>query len=241
MMIIPAVDLMGGKVVRLTRGDPLSKTSYEHLGDPVTVARRWESEGARLLHIVDLDATMGLGNNAEIVRTIVNSVHVPVQVGGGIRTVLVAIDYLEMGVSRIILGSLAFEDHSRVKLISDNYGSDRIAVALDNLHGKVMVEGWRVSTGLSVKDAISMFSSLGVKFFLVTSVARDGTLMGPDLAMLREVCGYRGVYIIAAGGIGSLEDLVNLQGIGVYGVVIGKAFYEGKIRLEDALEISPQR
>ncbi len=237
MKIIPAIDLMSGKVVRLLQGEPSTRKSYEHLGDPVTVARKWESEGASFLHIVDLDAAFGLGSNIEIIRAVVNSVNVPVQVGGGIRSLEAAKGYLDMGIKRVIIGSLAFEDPSQVKLILDDFGSDRVAVALDHLCGKVMVRGWRASTDLMVDEAISSFSSMGVKFFLVTSVAKDGTLTGPDLTMLSRIRGFQGIHIIAAGGISSLEDLVNLERIGVYGVVIGKALYEEKIRLRDALKI----
>jgi len=238
MQIIPAIDLMNGKVVRLLRGEPSTKKSYEHQGDPVTIARKWESEGAGLLHIVDLDAPFGFGSNAEVVMAIADSVKVPVQVGGGIRSLEVAKNYLEKGIYRIILGSLAFEDSSKVKLVVDDFGSDRVAVALDHLYGKVMVGGWKAPTDFRVDEAISIFSSLGFRFFLVTSVARDGTLMGPDLDTLSKVCSFPGVHIMAAGGISNLEDLINLRRIGVYGVVIGKALYEERICLKDALRIS---
>lgn len=237
MEILPAVDLMGGEVVRLLRGDPATRKAYEHLGDPITVAQRWESEGARYLHIVDLDAALGLGNNMEAINGIVDAVGIPVQVGGGIRSPNIAHDYLKMGVGRIVLGSLAFRDPCQVGAILDSYGSGRVVVALDNIKGKVVVRGWRASTEFTVEESISMFSSIGVNIFLVTAVAKDGTLMGPDLDMLNRIVCLRNVLTIAAGGISSLEDLVSLDNIGIYGVVIGKALYEGKIRLADVLKI----
>jgi len=238
MEIIPAIDLMDGKVVRLVRGDPSAKKSYEHLRDPVVVAQKWESEGARILHVVDLDAALGLGSNFAAVRGVVRSVNAAVQVGGGIRSLESARDYLSMGARRVILGSLAFEDPSQLKLVLGSFGSDYVAVALDHLYDKVMVKGWKAATEVRVDEAISKFSFLGVRFFLVTSVARDGTLTGPDLSTLSRICGFSGVDVIAAGGISSLEDLINLKRIGVYGVVIGKALYEGRIRLRDALEVA---
>ncbi|MFQ6095087.1 MAG: 1-(5-phosphoribosyl)-5-[(5-phosphoribosylamino)methylideneamino]imidazole-4-carboxamide isomerase [Candidatus Bathyarchaeia archaeon] len=235
MEIIPAIDLMKGKVVRLLRGDPATQKAYNQLGDPVTVAQRWESEGAGYLHIVDLDAALGLGSNTYVIRAIVDAVGVPVQVGGGIRSLDIAEDYLKMGVNRIILGSLAFKDPSQVKAILNTHGSGRVVVALDNIQGKVVVRGWRASTRFTVEESVSMFSSLGVKIFLVTSVAKDGTLMGPDLDVLSRVCHFQGVHIIAAGGISNLEDLLVLKRLGVWGVVVGKALYEGLFSLGEAL------
>jgi len=238
MEVIPAIDLMGGEVVRLLRGEPSTRKTYEHLRDPLTVARKWESEGARFLHIVDLDAAFGLGSNTEMIKAIFSSVGLRVQVGGGIRSLDFARDYLNMGINRVILGSLALEDPSRVKLILNEFGSDRAVIALDHLYGKVVVKGWKTPTNLGVYEAMSRFSSLGVKFFLVTSVARDGALTGPDLKTLSRICSLRGVYVMASGGISSLEDLINLKGMQVYGAIIGRALYEGRVRLREALKIA---
>jgi len=238
MEIIPAIDLMDGKVVRLLRGDPATKKTYEHLGEPVTVAERWLSEGARFLHIVDLDATLGLGNNSKVIRKIVNTVEAPVQVGGGIRSLDIARGYFNIGVSRVILGSLAFEDPSQVKLLLDESGSGCVVIAVDHIHGEVMTRGWKTSAGLSVDEAVSRFLSLGAKFFLVTSISRDGTLTSLDFETLNRISNFRDARIIASGGTSSLEDLVNLKRIGIYGVVIGKALYEEKIRLKDAVKIA---
>jgi phosphoribosylformimino-5-aminoimidazole carboxamide ribotide isomerase len=232
--VIPAVDLMGGKVVRLVRGDPKLATSYERLGDAVSFAKRWEAEGAGLIHVVDLDATLELGSNLNVVESILRAVKVPLQIGGGIRTLELARQLFDLGVSRCVLGSVAFSNPSLVKVLLDEFGDDRVVVALDNLGGIVLARGWKDSARITVPEAVTKFSGIGVKFFLVTSVARDGTLAGPDLESLSQLC-RQGADVIAAGGIGSLDDLVALKDLGVGAAVIGKALYEGKFSLGEAL------
>jgi phosphoribosylformimino-5-aminoimidazole carboxamide ribotide isomerase len=234
MEVIPAVDIMGGMVVRLLRGDPKSATSYDHLGDPVALAKRWEREGARIVHVVDLDAALGLGSNVATIEEIVGAVSVPVQAGGGIRTLSKARELLGKGVYRVMLASLALKEPSAVKVLRDEFGRNRIVVALDNLDSVVMVRGWKESSSVPVDDAVAKFSRLGVRFFLVTSVARDGTMSGPDLETLARLS-RRDIAVIAAGGIGRLEDLVTLKRLGLYGVVVGKALYEGSFTLSKAL------
>jgi phosphoribosylformimino-5-aminoimidazole carboxamide ribotide isomerase len=232
--VIPAVDLMGGKVVRLVRGDPKLATSYGHLGDPVSIAKRWEAEGARFIHVVDLDAALRLGSNLSVVESLAEAVKVPLQVGGGIRGLESARRLFDLGVNRCVLGSAAFSKPSVVKVLVDEFGKDRVVVALDNLEGSVMIRGWKTSAKVAVTDAVVRFSKLGVKLFLVTSVARDGTLSGPDLDSLSQLC-RQGINVIAAGGIGSLDDLVALKRLGVVAVVVGKALYEGRFSLGEAL------
>jgi len=234
MEVIPAVDIMNGKVVRLLKGDPEYVESYEHLGDPVTLARRWESEGARIIHVIDLDAALGCGSNIRVIEEIIGEVGVPLQVGGGIRSLDAARALLEKGVSRVILGSLAFKEPAAVETVLEEYGENRLVVALDHLYGVVMVHGWKASARMTVDEAVAKFSGLGVTLFLVTSVARDGTMSGPDLETLTRLR-REGVKLIAAGGIRSLEDLVALKRLGVYGVVVGKALYEGLFSLGKAL------
>jgi phosphoribosylformimino-5-aminoimidazole carboxamide ribotide isomerase len=232
--IIPAVDLMDGKVVRLVRGDPKLTTSYERLGDPVSVAKKWEAEGACFVHVVDLDAALELGSNLNMVESIAKAVRVQLQVGGGIRTVEDARRFLLTGVKRVVLGSAAFSSPSVVEALLGEFGEERVVVALDNLEGSVMVRGWKASAKVSVSEAVARFSKMGVKLFLVTSVDRDGTLSGPDLDVLSQLC-RKGVSVIAAGGIGSLDDLVALKTLGVGAVVVGKALYEGRFSLNEAL------
>jgi phosphoribosylformimino-5-aminoimidazole carboxamide ribotide isomerase len=235
--VIPAIDLMEGEVVRLLRGDPKARSTYEHLGNPVTVAKKWESEGARIIHVIDLDAALGLGNNRESIKAITRAVRVPIQFGGGVRSLDSARNLLREDAERIILGSLAFEDPKAVKTLIEEFGEHRVIVALDHIRGEVMVRGWRKTARLDVPLALQMFLRIGVKNFLVTSVYQDGTLEGPDLETLTKVCAYPEAKIIAAGGIGSLRDLVDLKKLMVRGVIVGKALYEGRFTLKEALMI----
>lgn len=234
MNIIPAVDLMGGKVVRLVRGNPQLATSYERLGNPVSVAKKWEAEGARFIHIVDLDAALERGSNLNMVESIAKAVRVQLQVGGGIRSVEDARHLFSIGVKRVVLGSIAFSSPSIVEALLGEFGEECVVVALDNLEGLVMIRGWKASTKVSVSEAVERFSKMGVKLFLVTSVTQDGTLLGPDLNVLSQLC-RKGVSVIAAGGIGSLDDLVALKTLGMVAVVVGKALYEGRFSLNEAL------
>ncbi|MEM2094747.1 MAG: 1-(5-phosphoribosyl)-5-[(5-phosphoribosylamino)methylideneamino]imidazole-4-carboxamide isomerase [Candidatus Bathyarchaeia archaeon] len=237
MKIFPAVDLMGGRVVRLFQGNPDAVKNYGHLGEPVAVAKKWEDEGAHAIHIVDLDAALGRGNNFRTIGEIVRKVTVPVHVGGGIRSLEVAEKMLNIGVRYIMLGTLAFRSPDIVTRLRDRFG-DCVIVAIDHKGGKVMVEGWKSSTDLSVDAALKLFSRLNVKTFLLTSVSRDGTLQGVDADVLSQACKYEDIRIIAAGGVGSLMDLTLLKQIGVYGVVIGKALYEGVFTLKEALKVA---
>ncbi len=234
MEIIPAVDIMKGRVVRLVRGDPKQLRSYSKLGDPVSVAKRWEAEGAKFIHVVDLDAALGTERNLEVIESIVRSVEASVQVGGGIRSLEIARKLLLMGVKRVILGSLAFSDPHLVESLLREFGEKKVIVALDHKDDVVMVKGWKASTKISVDVAAEKFRELGVKIFLVTSIARDGALLGPDIEILSRLC-RRGLKVIAAGGVSSIRDILDLKQVGVHGVVIGRALYEGRLSLREAL------
>jgi len=236
MQVIPAVDLMKGKIVRLSRGDPKTAKVYDQFGGPVKTAMKWKQEGAEKLHIIDLDAAFGTGDNLSIIVEIAKSVDLPIQVGGGIRTIDAVEKLLRMGISQVILGALAFSDSNAIVQIQKEFGSEPIIVALDNKDGKIMVEGWKTPTTFRMKEALEKFIALKVKTFLITSITKDGTLSGPDLDTLSEACQYPNVNIIAAGGISGLNDLTALKCIGVEGVVIGKALYEGKFTLKEALK-----
>lgn len=236
MQVIPAVDLMQGKVVRLSRGDPKTAKVYGQFGSAVETAKKWKRDGAKKLHIIDLDAAFGTGNNLSVIAEIVKSVDLPVQVGGGIRTVEAAEKLLALGVSQVILGALAFSDSNAIVHVQGKFGFERVIVALDNKDGKIMVEGWTTQTAFGIKDALEKFAKLKVGTFLVTSITKDGTLSGPDLATLSKACRYPNVQIIAAGGIGSLDDLVALKRVGVAAAVVGKALYEDKITFKEAVK-----
>jgi phosphoribosylformimino-5-aminoimidazole carboxamide ribotide isomerase len=235
LQLIPAIDLMNSKVVRLSRGDPKTAKVYNQFGGPAETARKWKEEGATKLHIIDLDAAFGTGDNLSVIAEIAESVELPIQVGGGIRTIETARKLLTMGISQVILGALAFSDPKAITQIQQEFGTETVIVALDNKDGKIMVEGWKTPTS-GIKEALKKFTALKVTTFLVTSITKDGTLSGPDLETLSEACQYPNVEIIAAGGIGSLNDLAALKRVGVEGVVIGKALYEGRFTLTEALK-----
>jgi phosphoribosylformimino-5-aminoimidazole carboxamide ribotide isomerase len=236
MMIIPAIDLMQGKVVRLSRGDPATAKYYEQWGTPVQVALKWKNEGASRLHLIDLDAAFGAGDNKTVVAEVAKASCLPIQVGGGIRTKAQAEKLLEIGVNHVILGALAFSDFHVIPKLQQKFGSDSVIVALDNKRDKVMVEGWKTETDFTLWVALEKFINLGVTTFLITSINQDGMLQGPDLETLSKACTYHGAKVIAAGGIGSLSDLVALKQVGVEGVVVGKALYESKFTLREAIE-----
>jgi len=235
--LIPAIDLMKGEIVRLTHGDPETARIYDEFGGPVETAKKWKAEGATKLHIIDLDAALGIENNLSIIAEIAENVDLPIQVGGGIRSINSVENLLKLGVSQVILGALAFSDPKAITQIQQRFGVASVIVALDNRNGKIMVEGWKTTTSIGMKEALEKFAALGVKTFLVTSITKDGTLSGPDLGMLKEVCQYPNVEVIAAGGIGGLNDLVALKRVGVSSVVIGRALYERRFTFKEALKM----
>lgn len=226
MKVIAAVDIMGGSVVRLVKGDAANKTVYS--SDPVETAKKWEAAGADMLHVVDLDAAFSNGNNAELAARIAATVKIPVEIAGGIRTPEKAEEMLSKA-ARVVLGTMAYSEPEAVrKLARKNPG--RIVVSIDQVDGKVMVKGWKESTGTKVADAISQFSAMGVDEFLLTSIERDGTLQGPDVRTLAEAAS--SARIIASGGIASVEDIVKVRSAGCSSVILGKAMYDGKLSIE---------
>ena len=237
MQLIPAIDLMSGKIVRLTRGEAKTAKFYEsQFGTPLEAAKRWRDEGAGKLHIIDLDAAFGLGNNHSVIAEVTANVKLPIQVGGGIRSYETAEKLFQTGISKVILGALAFSDSSAIGKIQKKFGMDSVIVALDNKDGHIMVEGWKTATSMTVDEALEKYTSMGVRHYLITSIAQDGMLSGPDLHTLSGATQFPNAKIIAAGGIGSIGDLVALKEIGVEGAVIGKALYEGKFTLNEAIQ-----
>jgi phosphoribosylformimino-5-aminoimidazole carboxamide ribotide isomerase len=237
MQLIPAIDLMNGKIVRLTRGEAKTAKIYEsQFGTPVEAAKRWQDEGANKLHIIDLDAAFALGNNHSVIAEIAKNAKLPIQVGGGIRNFETIEKLFQSGISQVILGALAFSDPSAIGKIQKKFGAESVIVALDNKDGQIMVEGWKTATAMTVDDALEKYTSLSVRHFLITSIAQDGMLTGPDLQTLSQATLYPNAKIIAAGGIGSIGDLAALKEIGVEGAVIGKALYEGRFTLKEAIQ-----
>jgi phosphoribosylformimino-5-aminoimidazole carboxamide ribotide isomerase len=236
MQLIPAIDLMNSKIVRLTQGEAKSAKIYDQFGGPVEAAKRWCTEGANRLHIIDLDAAFGQGNNHSVITEIAKTISVPIQIGGGIHSFEIAEKLFETGITQVLLGSLAFKDFSIITRLQDKFGQESVVVALDNKNGWVMIDGWQTATNMLLQDALDKFTALGVKRFLVTSITRDGSLNGPDLETLAVAVKCSGAKILAAGGIGCIGDLVNLKKIGVEGAVVGKALYENRFTLRDAIQ-----
>jgi phosphoribosylformimino-5-aminoimidazole carboxamide ribotide isomerase len=236
MQLIPAIDLMGGKIVRLTHGDPKTAKFYEsQFGTPLEAAERWKFEGAGKLHIIDLDAAFGIGDNREVIAEIAKNVSLPIQVGGGIRSYETAEKLLKVGVGQVILGSLAVNDPPIIEKIQHRFGYNSAIVALDNRGGRIMIEGWQTPTAMTVDEALGKYTEHGQQTFLITSIAQDGMLGGPDLQTLCGAVMHPNAKIIAAGGIGTIGDLAALKDIGVEGAVIGKALYEGRFTLKEAI------
>lgn len=233
--VYPAVDIAGGRCVRLLQGRFGSETVYSD--DPVKVAIGFSSAGARWLHIVDLDgAKTGVSANRELVLEAVRLSSCPVQAGGGIRSLEDVQEILFAGANRAVLGTFALEDESGVAAVCREFGP-RIAVSLDAKGGELASHGWTVGTGVPVLDAVKAFEAAGVSAFIYTDVSRDGTMQGPDLAGLRRLLEVTSLPVIASGGIASLDDLravARLRTEGVAGAIVGRAFYEHKFSVGEA-------
>jgi len=235
MKIIPAIDLMDGQVVRLVKGDPNNKTVYSN--NPLEVAKKWQSAGADMLHIVDLDATLGRGSNLEIIKKMLSELNVPVEVAGGLRD---ESTILEIGkiADRIVLGTLAFKDKETVLKISDSLGKKKIVISVDQIDGKIAVNGWQKSTETMLLDGMNEFLQLGFSEFLLTSISRDGTMQGLDIESLQKACSLENANVIASGGVSGIDDIKKLKVLNPYGVILGKALYENKISIEEAKKLA---
>ncbi|MEM1531912.1 MAG: 1-(5-phosphoribosyl)-5-[(5-phosphoribosylamino)methylideneamino]imidazole-4-carboxamide isomerase [Nitrososphaerota archaeon] len=233
MEIWASVDIISGKVVRLIRGDPNHVIVYSD--DPVSTARKWERLGFDGIHIVDLDAAFDRGNNFDHIKKIVESVNLPVQVGGGIRSIEVLHNYAGIGVNKFVVGTVVFKKPEIFDKMLEKFGPERFVVALDFKDNNVVVEGWRSDTGTKAIDAILLLMGKGIRSFLLTDVERDGTLLGPSVKTIMEAVNVKGALVYAAGGISSVDDVVTLGRLGVRGVILGRAIYEGTINIEDLL------
>ena len=230
MKVLAAIDIMNGEVVRLTKGDQSTKKVYSK--DPVQVAKKWEKDGADMLHIVDLDAAFGSAtNNLSIISDILHAVNIRVQIGGGIRDSDTFERIAKMGFSRIVVGTMAYRNENELRSLSKNY-SDKIVISLDEINGKVMIEGWKSSSDYTVDDAISKFNKFGIYNFLLTSIIKDGTLSGPDIVTLNSINTDRKSKIIASGGISNLLDVLRVRAIGCDSVILGKALYEERLEIK---------
>ena len=231
MKIIPAIDLMKGKVVRLYKGNPDEKTVYSD--DPLAIAKKWESAGADMIHLVDLDATLGSGSNFEILRNIAKSANIPVQVAGGLRNEKIIENALEFA-QRVVIGTLAFNDKTTLGELLTRYGKEKLVISADHNNGLIVVNGWQQSTKISLIDAVNGFVEMGFSEYLSTSVTKDGTLEGPDLKPLQEINKMNTVNLIVSGGISNIEDVMKVKELNPFGVILGKALYENQISIEEA-------
>ena len=238
MIIIPAIDLREGKCVRLIEGKIENETIYSE--DPVAVAKSWEEQGAEMIHLVDLDgAFAGHPQNQEVIKEILKVVKVPVQVGGGIRTLETIDELLELGVQWVVLGTVAINNPGLVKAACTKWG-DRIVVGIDAKDGYVAIEGWEATVGKTILELAKEMEAIGVKRIVYTDVRRDGTLKGPNVESTKELAEQTNIEVIASGGVAKLDDLLALksyENIGIAGVIVGKALYSGAFTLKEALAI----
>lgn len=235
MLLIPALDLKGGRCVRLYQGRPEEETVFSH--DPVEVAQKWESLGAQRLHIINLDgAFAGRPQHLPVIEKIRAAVKIPLQVGGGLRDVAAIEEVLALGVDWVILGTRAACDPDFLDKLVPSYGQ-RLIVSVDARAGQVAVQGWQETLSLTAADFVKQLARKGIDTIIFTDVSRDGTLQGPNLNSLEGVLGL-GVQVIAAGGIATLADLLALQKLeerGLVGAILGKSLYTGSIDLPTAL------
>ncbi len=234
MIIIPAVDLKNGKCVQLVQGEP--GTEQVIIDNPDDVAMQWVQKGAKRLHIVDLDGALGSGENLNIVKKIIEKSEVPIQMGGGIRTMDDARALLDAGVSTVILGTMAIKNPEYIEQLSKEYGSESICVSLDSKENKVVTHGWTEFTDKSPVEYAKIFEQKGAGSILFTNVDVEGLLNGVDLKPVRELLNNLSIPVIYSGGITSLDDLKVLSQLGTDYVVIGSALYKGLINFEDTLQ-----
>lgn len=234
MIIYPAIDIRGGKCVRLTQGRYDDITIFSD--DPVNMALQFQKAGAKYLHVVDLDGARGDNDNREIIRRIAKELSIPVQTGGGIRTMADIETVLEFGISRVILGTSAVRNPEIVSEAVKKY-KNRIAVGIDAKNGFVAIEGWEKTSGIKAVEHAKNMEALGVQTIIYTDIATDGMLSGPNMLAMSEMVKKVKMEVIASGGVSSLKDIRHLKEVGVAGVIVGKAIYTGDVDLKKALEL----
>jgi phosphoribosylformimino-5-aminoimidazole carboxamide ribotide isomerase len=237
MILLPAIDIRDGKAVRLARGDFDAETVYD--ADPLEAARRWVADGARALHVVDLDgARTGEPANLEHVKRITSELHVPVQVGGGLRSSEAVDATIAAGASRVVVGTAAYNDVDLLDDLLARHGSERVVVSVDSREGKLATAGWLEQSEIPAESVIERLADRGVRRFVYSSIERDGMLAGPDLEAARRVSEVVRGSFVYSGGVSSLEDLralAALRAVNLAGVIVGKALYEKRFGVEDAI------
>lgn len=238
MLILPAIDLKSGRCVRLLQGVATAETVYSD--DPVAMAQNFEAQGAKRLHVVDLDGAFeGKGANREKIAAIVQALPIPVQVGGGVRTREDISQLLELGVASVIIGTMAVKQPEELQQALEEFGGERVILGIDSRNRKVAVEGWQEGTELEDVAFARSWKAHGASRVIFTDIARDGMLTGPNLQALEDMARRSEMRVTASGGVSSLEDLQalkSLEAAGVDQVIVGKAIYEGKISLSEAFQ-----
>ncbi len=233
MIIFPAIDLKDGKCVRLTQGRFDESIIYS--SNPVEVAKSFENDGAKYLHIIDLNGAESNDNkNLDTIKEIIKNISIPIQVGGGIRSVEKATKILDAGVSRIIIGTSAIEDFDMLKVLVEKY-SEKVIVSIDANHQKVATRGWSTQTEVNAIDLSKKLEKIGIKTIVYTDISKDGMMQGPNFLDYLELSKKTNLNIIASGGVSSFNDVLKLNEIGLYGAIIGKAIYESKINLKEVI------
>lgn len=234
MQLYPAIDMKGGKCVRLTQG--LFDNVKIYSDTPADMAKLWVSQGATFLHLVDLDGALaGHSVNEDAIREIAKSVNVPIQLGGGIRSAETVKHMLDLGITRCIIGTRAVQQPEFIRELIEQFGAERIVVGIDAKNGMAAVEGWEKVSSLSALDLCRQMEAFGVKHIVYTDISRDGMMTGPNIPYTKRLTDETGMDIIASGGMSCMEDLIRLQENGIQGAIIGKALYEHKISLPDAV------
>lgn len=233
MRLYPAIDIKNGQCVRLRQGVFEDTTVYAN--EPFQVAKEFEADGAKFLHIVDLDGALrGMGANDEALAKIVENVSIPVEIGGGIRTMQDIEHRLKLGVSRVILGTKAVESPAFVKEAVTTFGADKIVIGIDAKDGMVAIKGWETISNVDAVSLALSMKDLGVKTIIYTDISKDGMLCGPNFVQTARMVETTGMDIVASGGVSCMEDLVQLEKIGVEGAILGKAIYEKRVDLKEA-------
>jgi len=238
MRLIPAIDLIEGKCVRLVKGD--FNQSKEFINEPKVQAKLWEKDGAKSLHIVDLDAARtGCSSNDETIKSIASNIKIPIQIGGGVRSLERIEQLFSYGIEKVIMGTSAIEDKNLVKDLTFKF-PNKIIIGIDAIKGKVSTRGWLKQSDIKATELIKEFSDLEISNFIVTDISTDGTLNGPNESFIEEILRNTNIPVIASGGIGSLSDLLSLtkyENRGLDGVIVGKALYENKFTIKEAQDI----
>ncbi len=236
MKLFPAIDIRSGRAVRLKQGDYDQQTVYYE--EPYKAAVDFELAGARYIHVVDLDgAKAGCPQNIEVIDKIISNVHIPIEVGGGIRTMEDIETRLSRGVDRVILGTAAVKNPDFLKAAIEKYGPEKIVAGIDARDGVVMISGWEKSGDITAVDLALQMKKIGASTIIYTDISRDGMMVGSNVEKTRELADITGMNIIASGGISSMDDLAELNEAHVYGAVFGKAIYERKINLREAVRL----